>query len=96
MSKIEIFEAAGCCATSSVVVSDEAVKWNASAEWAKKNGVDIQCYSLAKNPQQFLNSPVIKELLNTSGMESLPVTLLRAVCKAYCINSTTERRAGWY
>jgi hypothetical protein len=71
MSKIEIFEAAGCCATSSVVVSDEAVKWNASAEWAKKNGVDIQRYSLAKNPQQFLNSPVIKEFLNTSGMESL-------------------------
>ncbi|CSO22536.1 arsenical resistance operon transcriptional repressor ArsD [Escherichia coli] len=58
MSKIEIFEAAGCCATSSVVVSDEAVKWNASAEWAKKNGVDIQRYSLAKNPQQFLNTPV--------------------------------------
>ena len=53
MSKIEIFEAAGCCATSSVVVSDEAIKWNASAEWAKKNGVDIQRYSLAKNPQQF-------------------------------------------
>lgn len=69
MSKIEIFEAAGCCATSSVVVSDEAVKWNASAEWAKKNGVDIQRYSLAKNPQQFLNTPVIKEFLNTSGME---------------------------
>jgi hypothetical protein len=76
MSKIEIFEAAGCCATSSVVVSDEAVKWNASAEWAKKHGVDIQRYSLAKNPQQFLNTPVIKEFLNTSGMESLPVTLL--------------------
>ncbi|EKA9349906.1 arsenic metallochaperone ArsD family protein [Cronobacter sakazakii] len=69
MSKIEIFEAAGCCATSSVVVSDDAVKWNANAEWAKKNGVDIQRYSLAKNPQQFLNTP-------TSGMESLPVTLL--------------------
>ena len=75
MSNIEIFEAAGCCATSSVVVSDEAIKWNASAEWAK-NGVDIQRYSLAKNPQQFLNTPVIKEFLNTSGMESLPVTLL--------------------
>ena len=76
MSKIEIFEAAGCCAPSSVLVSDEAIKWNASAEWAKKNGVDIQRYSLAKKPQQFLNTPVIKEFLNTSGMESLPVTLL--------------------
>lgn len=43
MSKIEIFDAAGCCATSSVVVSDEAVK----SEWAKKNGVDIQRCSLA-------------------------------------------------
>jgi hypothetical protein len=67
MSKIEIFEAAGCCATSSVVVSDEAVKWNASAEWAKKNGVDIQRYSLAKNPQQFLNSPVIKGVVSENG-----------------------------
>ncbi len=76
MSKIEIFEAAGCCATSSVVVSDEAVKWNASAEWAKKHGVNIQRYSLAKNPQQFLNTPVIRAFLNTSGMESLPATLL--------------------
>ena len=76
MSKIEIFEAAGCCATSSVVVSDEAVKWNSSAEWAKKHGVNIQLYSLAKNPQQFLNTPVIRAFLNTSGMESLPATLL--------------------
>lgn len=76
MSKIEIFEAAGCCTTSSVVVSDEAVKWNASAEWAKKNGVDIRRYNLVKNPQQFLNTPVISGVLNTSGMESLPVTLL--------------------
>ncbi len=50
MSKIEIFEAAGCCATSSVVVSDEAVKWNASAEWAKKHGVNIQRYSPGKEP----------------------------------------------
>ncbi len=39
MSKIEIFEATGCCATSNVVVSDEAVKWNASTEWAKKGTV---------------------------------------------------------
>ncbi len=62
--------------SSSVVVSDEAVKWNASAEWAKKHGVNIQRYSLAKNPQQFLNTPVIRAFLNTSGMESLPATLL--------------------
>ena len=75
MSKIEIFEAAGCCATSSVVVSDEAVKWNASAEWAKKHGVNIQRYSLAKNPQQFLNTPVIRAFLNTSGMESAAALL---------------------
>jgi hypothetical protein len=48
MSKIEIFEAAGCCATSSVVVSDEAVKWNASAEWAKKHGVIFSATALQR------------------------------------------------
>lgn len=95
MSKIEIFEAAGCCATSSVVVSDEAVKWNASAEWAKKSGVDIQRYSLAKNPQQFLNTPVIKEFLNTSGMESLPVTLLNGKLVMAGKLPTREDIARW-
>lgn len=72
MSKIEIFEAAGCCATSSVVVSDEAVKWNASAEWAKKNGVDIQRYSLAKNPQQFLNVTNGAIVIHTQRLKSDP------------------------
>ncbi len=42
----------------------------------EKHGVNIQRYSLAKNPQQFLNTPVIRAFLNTSGMESLPATLL--------------------
>ncbi len=78
MSKIEIFEAAGCCATSSVVVSDEAVKWNASAEWAKKHGVNIQRYSLAKNPQQFLNTPVIRAFLTRQEWSPFPLPCLTA------------------
>lgn len=49
MLNIEIFEVVGCCVISSVVVSDEVIKWNVSVEWVKKNGVDIQCYSFVKN-----------------------------------------------
>ncbi|MCS8554114.1 Arsenical resistance operon trans-acting repressor ArsD [bioreactor metagenome] len=79
MSKLEIFEGGGCCATSSVVVHKEAIKWNANFEWAKQNGVDISRYNLVKNPQNFLTNPVVKEFLNTAGMQSLPVTLLDGV-----------------
>lgn len=48
MSNIEIFEAAGCCAASSVVVSDEAVEWNASAEWAKKMALIFSATALRR------------------------------------------------
>lgn len=75
MLKIEIFEVVGCCVISSVVVSDEVVKWNVSVEWVKKYGVNIQCYSLVKNLQQFLNMFVIRVFLNMLGMEFFFVIL---------------------
>ena len=35
----------------------------------EKNGVDIQRYSLFEEPAAVLEYPVIKEFLNTSGMD---------------------------
>ncbi|WP_447878506.1 arsenite efflux transporter metallochaperone ArsD [Serratia fonticola] len=76
MSKIEIFEPAGCCATSSVVVNQDAITFSTDMEWCKKNGLNVIRHNLSKNPQTFLQNEVVKSFLNTSGANSLPLTLL--------------------
>ncbi|WP_108650242.1 arsenic metallochaperone ArsD family protein [Dongshaea marina] len=76
MPKIEIFEPAGCCATTSAVIAEESIKFNVDIEWAKRNNIDIKRYSLSKNPQIFVNNPVVSKYLRNFGAESLPVSLL--------------------
>lgn len=61
MSKLEIFESGGCCATSSVTIQPEAVALNADFEWAKRNGIDIHRYSLTKHPQRFVASATVQQ-----------------------------------
>ncbi|WP_407301308.1 hypothetical protein [Klebsiella quasipneumoniae] len=57
------------------MVSDETVKWNASAEWAKKHGVNIQRYNWQR-------TAAVPEYARHQGLPehvrewSLPATLL--------------------
>lgn len=76
MTRIEIYEAAGCCATSSVNIQQADLQWNADLDWAQQNGIAIQRYNLAKNPASFINNPTVKHLLNESGSDVLPVVLV--------------------
>lgn len=79
MSRIEIYEAAGCCATGSVNVQRSDLQWNADLDWAKQNGLAIQRYNLAKNPTCFINNPIVKNVLNDVGSGALPVVLVDGV-----------------
>ncbi|MFB5743311.1 arsenic metallochaperone ArsD family protein [Cedecea sp. S5-13] len=79
MSRIEIYEAAGCCATSSVNVQQTDLQWSADLDWAKQNGIALQRYNLAKNPASFINNPIVKNILNDVGSNALPVVLVDGV-----------------
>lgn len=76
MTTIEIFEPAGCCATSSTVVDPEALRFNADMDWCKRSNVGIKRHNLTKSPQSFLSNPRVKAFLVLSGSESLPLTLV--------------------
>lgn len=76
MPTIEIFEPAGCCATSSAVIDQDAIRFNADMDWCKHNGISVKRYSLSKTPQSFLTNPRVKAFLDLSGTQSLPLTLV--------------------
>ncbi len=96
MATIEIFEPAGCCATSSVVIDQNALHFNADIDWCKQQGFEVKRHNLLKNPQSFISNPRVKEFLDVSGTQSLPVTLVNDVVALTGRLPNREELARWF
>jgi hypothetical protein len=78
MKTIEIFDPALCCNSGvcGVDVDQKLVDFAADADWAKKNGVQMQRYNLSQQPMVFAERPVVKAMLERTGEDALPLTLV--------------------
>ncbi len=76
--KVEIFDPPMCCPTGVCGASvDPALLAIQEAVLAlKKNGVEIERYSLTHQINQFMQNEVVAGLLNEKGIDVLPVTLV--------------------
>lgn len=95
MPTIEIFEPAGCCATSSVVIDQAALHFNADMDWCRQQGLEIKRHNLLKNPQSFVSNQRVKEFLDVSGAQSLPLTLVNGVIALTGRLPNREELARW-
>jgi len=96
MPTIEIFEPAGCCATNSVVIDQTALHFNADMDWCKQQGLEVKRHNLLKNPQSFITNPRVKEFLDVSGAQSLPLTLVNGVVALTGRLPNREELARWF
>lgn len=82
MAKIRVLDPALCCNTGvcGVDVDQELVNFAADVDWAKQNGARIERFNLAQQPIAFAENPVVKGLLERSGQEALPLTLVDGEC----------------
>jgi len=78
MKKMIIFEPAMCCPTGlcGPGVDPELLRVSTVLNNLKSNGITVDRYNLSSNPQAFVDNKVINELLNTEGVEILPVVIL--------------------
>lgn len=78
MSNIQIFDPALCCSTGVCGVDTDQllIDFSADADWAKQNGAQIERFNLAQQPMAFAENPVVKNFLETSGAEALPLILV--------------------
>ena len=78
MKSIQVFDPAMCCNTGvcGVDVDQQLINFAADVDWAKQNGAQIQRFNLAQQPMDFANNPVVKEFLERSGQEALPLILV--------------------
>lgn len=78
MKKMQIFEPAMCCPTGlcGVGVDPELLRISAVLNALKKNGVTVDRFNLTDAPMEFIHNKAVNKLINTHGVEKLPVTVV--------------------
>lgn len=78
MKKMIIFDPAMCCSTGvcGPSVNPELLRISTVINNLKNKGLLIERYNLTNNPQIFVDNLTINEILMTSGVDSLPVTMI--------------------
>jgi len=75
---IQIFDPAMCCSSGvcGTEIDAQLLSFSADVDWAKNNGAQIERFNLAQQPMDFANNKVVRDFLERSGQDALPLTLL--------------------
>jgi len=75
---IQVFDPAMCCSSGvcGTEVDQQLVSFSADADWARTNGAKIERFNLAQQPMDFANNKVVRDFLERSGQEALPLILV--------------------
>lgn len=78
MKTIQVYDPGLCCSTGvcGVEVDQALVSFAADVEWAKRNGAPIERFNLAQQPLAFADNASVKDFLERSGQEGLPLILV--------------------
>jgi len=75
MIKIEVFDPPLCCSTGVCGPEPDArlAHFAADLNWLKTQGVEVRRYNLAQEPAAFTANPQVREIVEMTGGDGLPV-----------------------
>ena len=78
MKKMIIFDPAMCCSTGvcGPAVDENLLRVSTVINRLEKKGIPIERHNLTDNPMIFIENKEINEMINTQGIEILPVTMV--------------------
>jgi len=78
MKKMIIFDPAMCCSTGvcGPAVNPDLLRVSTVINRLKKKDIFIERYNLTSDPQAFVDNKIVNQLLNSDGVEILPVTII--------------------
>lgn len=81
MHKIQVFDPSLCCSSGvcGADVDQALVDFSAAVDAVKRAGGDIERFNLAQQPLEFASNAVVKDFLERSGVEGLPLLLVDGV-----------------
>jgi len=78
MKNVQIFDPAMCCSSGvcGTEVDQALVEFAVDVDWLRKQGVTVERFNLAQQPQAFASRAAIRNLLHAQGEAALPVILV--------------------
>ena len=75
--RLEVFDPALCCPSGvcGPTVDPELARFSADVDWLTKQGVGVDRFNLAQQPQAFLENPKVAAMLREAGEVALPVVI---------------------
>jgi hypothetical protein len=97
MRQIQVFDPPLCCSTGvcGTEVDQRLVTFAADAAWATRKGVALERFNLAHEPMDFAGNPLVREFLEVSGPEALPLVLRDGVIAMSGRYPTRAELAEW-
>ena len=78
MTRIAVYEPAGCCSTGvcDPATSDSMAQFASAMEGLNRQGIEVERYELSSRPDAFASNEVVKAALEADGVECLPLIIL--------------------
>lgn len=99
MTKLVLYDPPMCCSTGvcSPAVDPVLPRVSADLDWLKRQGVKVERYNLAQQPQAFALNPTVAAALREHGNDCLPLVLVDGVavsCGTYPDRAELARLSG--
>lgn len=97
MKAIQVFDPALCCSTGvcGVDVDQQLVTFSADVDWLRKQGVTVERFNLAQQPQAFAMDVAIRQLLETQGETALPAVVVDGQIRQSGRYPSRDQLAEW-
>ncbi|AMV36362.1 arsenite efflux transporter metallochaperone ArsD [Planctomyces sp. SH-PL62] len=78
MTKLAVYDPPMCCSTGvcGPAVDPTLPRVSADLDWLKRQGVEVERYNLAQQPQAFASNPTVTAALREHGNDCLPLVLV--------------------
>ncbi|HMA92027.1 MAG TPA: arsenite efflux transporter metallochaperone ArsD [Polyangiaceae bacterium] len=94
---VQVFDPAMCCSTGicGPSVDPQLIRFAADLEWLSTNGVTVQRFNLAQQPQAFVENALAKQALESEDASALPLVVVNGTAKSRGTYPTREQLAEW-
>ena len=97
MTEIRVFDPAMCCSTGicGPSVDPKLVRFAADLAWLKVQGISVERFNLAQQPEAFAQDASVVAALQTQGEASLPLVKVNGEVKSSGVFPSRDELAVW-
>jgi AhpD family alkylhydroperoxidase len=97
MKTILVYDKPMCCSTGVCGPEVDPVlpRFAADLEWLKSQGHEVRRFNLAQDPTPFMDNPLVKQVIDHTGGDGLPVVVVDDKVMSQGSYPTRQQLVGW-